>query len=101
MTLEEEIRAYQQEIHSLAEKVGVASLQAYQANGGSGPAEPVFVVDLDTSREDGYSNRFFDMMFGLQEIFARPVDMWELHMFEREGERARVTPISMELKHAA
>ena len=101
MTVEEEILAYQPEIHSLAEKVGVANLQAYQASGVSGRAEPVFVVDLDTSREDGYSNRFFDMMFGLQEIFARPVDMWERHMFERVGERMRVTPISLKLKHAA
>lgn len=101
MTVEEEIRSYSAEIEQLRRQVGILSLQAYVQPGDRGRVEPLFVVNLDTTQMTGYADRYFDMMFGLQRIFARPVDMWEQEIFDREKNRIKVKPVSLELQHAA
>lgn len=101
MTVEEEIRSYSAEIEELRLKVGIPSLRAYIQPGERGLVEPLFVVDLDISQMAGYADRYFDMMFGLQRIFARPVDMWEQEIFDREKSRIKARPVSLELQHAA
>jgi hypothetical protein len=101
MTVEQEIRSYQTQIEELRHKSGVRNLCAYEQVGESGAPEPMFVADFDASRMEGYSDRFFEVMFGLQRIFARPVDVWEKEMFEQEGKRVAVKAIPLELQHAA
>jgi hypothetical protein len=101
MTVEEEIQSYSAAIEELRRKVGILSLRAYVQPGDRGRIEPLFVVDLDTAQLTGYADRYFDTMFGLQRIFARPVDMWEQEIFDREKSRIKVRPVSLELQHAA
>lgn len=109
MTVEDEIRSYSAEIEELRLKVGIPSLRAYVQPGDGGRFEPLFVVDLDVSQMAGYADRYFDMMFGLQRIFARPVDMWESHMFEAadsgmfeaSSNGVKLNQVHLELKNAA
>jgi len=99
MTVEEEIRSYSAEIEELRKQLGVLSIAAYIQPGSNGP-EPLFVGDFDASRLPGYSKRFFGLMFGLQRIFGRVVEVVEAEIFDREVDKAKVTPVSMEVFRA-
>ena len=100
MSVEQEIRGYSEQIDQLCSKVGVKHLSAFVQKTLSGVYEPLFVVDFDMSRREGYSDRFFDIMFGLQQIFARPVEVLEQEIFEREAKRYSVAPVELEMFHA-
>jgi hypothetical protein len=100
MTVEDEIRGHAEQIERLRTRLGILSVSAYVRPGEHGP-EPVLVADFDTSRPGGYSDRYFDLMFALQRLFFRPVDMWEKHMFEDDQlRREQLQPVSLSVFRA-
>lgn len=99
MTVEEEIRSYSAEIEELRKQLGILSITAYVQPGSNGP-EPLFVADLDVTRLEGYSKRFFGLMFGLQRLFARVVEVLETEIFEREVDKTKVSQVSMDVFRA-
>ncbi len=101
MSVYDQIRMHLQQMNELKEKLGLLSLEVYEPLIGNGPTEPVFVVDLDTARQEAYADRYFETMFGLQRIFAHPVDMWERHMFEKDSFCMSFRLVPSALQHAA
>ena len=101
MTVSDYIAAHHQQMADLQEKLGLRNIEIYEPSSDARPDEPVFVVDLDTSHTEGYADRYFETMFGLQRIFGRPIDMWEKHMFEQDASRADYRAVPLVLKHAA
>ncbi|AFL89635.1 hypothetical protein Terro_3420 [Terriglobus roseus DSM 18391] len=99
MTVEDKIHAHAEEIEHLRVKSGALSISAYVRNV-KDQVEPVFVVDFDTSKLSGYSDRYFEMMFGLQRIFLRPVDLWEKHMFEEQSRMHDLRQVSLSVFRA-
>jgi hypothetical protein len=99
MTVEDEIHAHAEEIEQLRAKLGVLSITAYVRKV-KDHVEPIFVVDFDTSKLSGYSDRYFEMMFGLQRLFLRPVDLWERHMFENQSRMHDLREVSLSIFRA-
>jgi hypothetical protein len=100
MSVRDEILRKSDEIERLRERLGVLSLHAYVMESGEGSGTPLFVADLDVSKRQGYSDRYFDMFFGLQRIFARTVDLVESQMFEQEQGRSTLIPVPLEALRA-
>lgn len=100
MTVSDQVAAHSEQINTLRAKFGLRGIDVYECADGTSN-EPVFVVDLNPDQTEGYADRYFEAMFGLQRIFENPVDMWEKHMFEQDSSRARFRLVPIVLKHAA
>ncbi|MGI4830769.1 MAG: hypothetical protein ACRYFU_21645 [Janthinobacterium lividum] len=97
MTVEDEIRSFSTDLEALRVQTGALHLLAYTYRPVSAAIEPVFVADLDASRAVGYTDRYFDLLFGLQSIFARPVDLVEAQMLPQVELRCgKLRPVSLE-----
>ena len=99
MSIEDEIREHAAEIEALRERLQILSVAAYVDIHGQN-SDPVIVADLDTSKLQGYADRYFDMMFALMRMFGREVDFWEKQMFDAERDVNQLKPVSLSVFRA-
>jgi hypothetical protein len=101
MSLLDEIERERPKLRELCRSIGVPFLRV--AMGSEQWSDVLFIGDIDTSRLEGYADRFFSLEEGLVRIFHRRIHLIEQEIFEQERDRlsAKDTARPIELLHAS
>lgn len=100
MQLRDEIVSQSAKLEALRVRAGARTLVAC-LSGVAPSQETVFVADLNAEESEGYADRYFDVLFGLQRIFARPIELIESQMQDVVERRCgALEPVSMEDRRA-
>ncbi len=103
MQIENHIRSEKSKLLELCQQLGVAGLRVRVDT--DDWQDVTFIGDIDTSRLDGYADRFFGLEEGLTSIFHRRVRLLDEEMEKKQKKRYRpmdtLSLNEIELLHAS